>query len=363
MREGPRREQVSPLPCPFGLPGPESRRTLQRKPRRRASRSKPTTPRQRTSRGRTPQDRAPVLFYTTAKGRYFVGKSEEVLELPELRRLRGKVNLVLTSPPFPLNRKKAYGNLTGSTYLHWLASLAERLHDLLSPTGSVVLELGNAWETGSPTFSTLPLKALLAFQEAGKFYLCQEFVCYNPAKLPTPAQWVTVERVRAKDAFTRVWWMSATARPQADNRRVLVPYSEDMRRLLKTKTYNAGVRPSEHVINATSFLVDNKGAIPSNVLVIANTRSSDPYLRFCKERRIDLHPARMPLDLARFFVKFLTKPGDLVVDPFAGSNVTGLAAEELDRRWIAVDSNPVYALGSAARFPNIRRAGLRSFRG
>jgi site-specific DNA-methyltransferase (cytosine-N4-specific) len=156
--------------------------------------------------------------------------------------------------------------------------------------------------------------------------------------------------------------MSATARPEADNRRVLVPYSDDMRQLLKTKTYNAGIRPSEHVINATSFLVDNKGAIPSNVLVIANTRSSDSYLSFCKDRGIDPHPARMPLDLARFFVKFLTKPGDLVVDPFAGSNVTGLAAEELNRRWIAVDANPEYALGSAARFRKVRRVGLRSFR-
>ena len=298
---------------------------------------------------------APFMLYTTSLGRFYLGRSEDALELPELRRISGKVNLILTSPPFPLNRKKAYGNLQGSTYLHWLASFAERLRELLSPTGSVVLELGNAWEKGQPTFSILPIKALLAFQEAGRFHLCQEFICYNPAKLPTPAQWVTVERVRAKDAFTRVWWMSKTARPEADNRRVLQPYSVDMQRLLERQTYNAGTRPSEHVIRPDTFLTDHGGSIPSNVFVIANTSSQDPYLRYCRNRKIVPHPARMPLDLASFFVKFLTKPGDLVFDPFAGSNVTGLAAEQLQRKWIGIDSDPLYSLSSAARFPNAKQ--------
>lgn len=299
-------------------------------------------------------DHAPFTLYTTSLGRFYLGRSEDALELPELRRIRGKVKLILTSPPFPLNRKKAYGNLQGSTYLHWLASFAERLRDLLAPTGSVVLELGNAWERGQPSFSILPMKALLAFQEAGRFHLCQEFICYNPAKLPTPAQWVTVERVRVKDAFTRVWWMSTTPRPDADNRRVLQPYSEDMRRLLERQTYNAGTRPSEHVIRADTFLTDHGGSIPSNVLTIANTSSQDQYLRYCRDHKLTPHPARMPLDLASFFVKFLTKPGDIVFDPFAGSNVTGLAAEQLKRKWIGIDSDPRYSLSSASRFPKAR---------
>jgi hypothetical protein len=194
------------------------------------------------------------------------------------------------------------------------------------------------------------MEALLEFKKAGKLHLCQEFVCVNPAKLPTPAEWVTVKRIRVKDAFTRVWWMALTTNPDARNTRVLSPYSADMRKLLDTGKYNSGVRPSEHIIGPKSFLKDNGGAIPPNVLTVANTGSSDPYLEFCKGKALDLHPARMPLDLARFFVKFLTEPGDIVLDPFAGSNVTGAAAEELDRRWVAIEPNLAYAAGSLGRF-------------
>ena len=70
------------------------------------------------------------------------------------------------------------------------------------------MEIGNAWESGRPTMSTLSLRALLAFLEAGGLHLCQQFISHNPARIPSPAQWVTVERIRVKDSFTNVWWMS-----------------------------------------------------------------------------------------------------------------------------------------------------------
>lgn len=298
---------------------------------------------------------SPALLYSTKLGRLYLGHAEGTLNLPEVRRHRKKVKLIFTSPPFPLNRKKKYGNLQGRKYLLWLSTFAEDLGEFLHPKGSIVLELGNAWEPGSPTFSTLPMEALLEFKKAGKLHLCQEFVCVNPAKLPTPAQWVTVERSRVKDAFTRLWWMALTAEPDARNTRVLTPYSADMRKLLDTGKYNSGLRPSEHNIGPKSFLKDNGGSIPPNVLTVANTGSSDPYLDFCKGKELDLHPARMPMEVARFFVKFLTKPGDVVLDPFAGSNVTGAVAEELGRRWIAIEPNLSYAAGSLGRFREARR--------
>src|SRR5256885_14020805 len=97
---------------------------------------------------------------------------------------------------------------------------------------------------GPRMMSPASLKALLAFQEAANLHLCQEFICFNPARLPTPAEWVTVRRVRVKDAFTRVWWMSPTANPKADNRQVLTEYSDSMLKLLRRGTYNGGSRPS-----------------------------------------------------------------------------------------------------------------------
>jgi len=292
----------------------------------------------------------PRPVYKTRRGRMYCGAAEELLKRRPLTTARGKVQLVFTSPPFPLNRKKRYGNRTGDEYIDWLASFAELLTSYLTGNGSIVLELGNCWEPGTPTMSTLTLKALLAFQEAAGLHLCQEFVCYNPARLPGPAQWVTVERIRAKDAFTRLWWLSPTARPAADNRRVLKEYSASMKSLLARGRYNAGRRPSEHLIGPDSFLVDHGGAIPPNVLTVPNTRSDDSYQRFCREEGLRPHPARMPAPVAEFFIKFLSDRGDTVLDPFAGSNTTGHVAERLGRRWLSVEMHEVYARTSQARF-------------
>jgi hypothetical protein len=290
------------------------------------------------------------LYYSTPKGKFYLGLSEEVLRTQTLSEFKGKIQLIFTSPPFPLNRKKKYGNLQGSEYASWLSSFAPLFSEFLTPDGSIVMELGNAWNPGSPTVSTLPIEALLKFKKAGNFHLCQEFICFNPARLPTPAQWVTIERIRVKDAFTRLWWFGKSPRPKADNRRILVEYSRDMKKLLNSGKYNAGRRPSEHVIGEKSFLRDNGGAIPPNVIVAANTNSTDSYLEYCREYGLEYHPSRMPADLAEFFVEFLTEKNDWIMDPFAGSNLTGAVAEKLGRRWIAIEPNTEYAKGSIGRF-------------
>jgi DNA modification methylase len=280
------------------------------------------------------------------------GLSDEILQSGALERFEGKVNLVFTSPPFPLNRKKRYGNKNGEEYIEWLSSYGPLLKKMLTPDGSIVMEVGNSWQQGSPIMSTLPIRSLLRFQEDNELFLCQEFVWQNPAKLPTPAQWVNVERVRVKDSFTKVWWMSASAKPKADNRRVLLEYSKSMKDLLKSGKYNSGKRPSEHNIGEQSFLTDNGGAIPGSVLTFANTQANDEYQLYCKDNEIELHPARMPIELAGFFINFLTNSGDLVLDPFGGSNTTGAAAERLGRFWLSIEAEEKYILGSIGRFTN-----------
>ena len=186
---------------------------------------------------------------------------ESVLDSPERKRLQGKIDLIFSSPPYPLVKEKKYGNKKGEEYLNWMRELAPKLAGLLAPTGSLVIELGNAWQPGSPTMSTLPLRTLLAFQEAAQLHLCQHLVWHNPARLPSPAQWVTVERIRLKDSFTHVWWMSKTDRPKATNKNVLLPYSKDMQDLLRKGTYNAGRRPSGHVISDAGFCSNHGGSI------------------------------------------------------------------------------------------------------
>jgi site-specific DNA-methyltransferase (cytosine-N4-specific) len=295
----------------------------------------------------------------------FVGMAEDRLGAYPLSRIQGRVQLIFTSPPFPLNTKKKYGNLQGQEYLKWLERFAPIFAEQLTSDGSIVIEIGNAWVPRSPTMSTLPLESLLAFKKAAGLHLCQEFIGFNPTRLPTPAQWVNVERVRVKDAFTRLWWLSPTDRPKANNREVLTQYSEAMKTLLRRGTYNAGRRPGGYVIGKTSFLTDHGGAIPPNVLLprieemlpeltevlsMSNVRSNDPYQVYCREHGIQAHPARMPSRLVEFFIRFLTEPGDLVLDPFAGSNTTGATAQRLKRNWVAIEADREYATASHARF-------------
>ncbi len=288
--------------------------------------------------------------YRTDRGEALHGTIEGFFSSQQAERLRGKVKLIFTSPPFPLNRKKKYGNLVGDEYLRWLADLAPKLTRLLMPDGSIVVEVGNSWNPGEPTMSTLALEALLQFKKAAGLHLCQQFICHNPARLPSPAQWVNIERIRLKDSFTHVWWFAPSPRPDACNRRVLRDYSDSMQKLLDRGKYNAGKRPSEHDIGEKSFLANNGGAIPPSVLEFSNTRANDSYLAHCRKMGLSPHPARMPAGLAEFFVKLLTRPRNLVFDPFGGSNVTGAVAEQLKRRWLIVEARQDYLDASRGRF-------------
>jgi DNA modification methylase len=296
------------------------------------------------------------------------GRIEDALTSAHLRKLRGRVNLIFTSPPFPLIRKKSYGNRSGEDYLEWLKSLAPKLAELLSAKGSIVIEVGNAWVKGLPAMSTLPLRALLAFQEAANLHLCQYIICHNPARLPSPAQWVNVNRIRLKDSFTHVWWLSKTEYPKASNKRVLLPYSKNMQDLLRLQKYNAGKRPSGHDISPTGFLKNHGGAISPNVislgedaripealLEMSNTSWDANYREYCKNEKIKEHPARMRPELAAFFIAMLTDRGDMVIDPFAGSNTTGAVADLMGRKWLTVEQDEKFISGSRGRFSRPRR--------
>jgi len=257
------------------------------------------------------------------------------------------MDLVVTSPPFALQRKKSYGNVEHHEYVEWFMPFAREIKRTLKPTGSFVLDIGGTWNRGQPTRSVYHYELAVRLVK-DLFYLAQEFFWYNPAKLPSPAEWVTVRRLRVKDAVNTVWWFSKSPNPTASNRNVLVPYSESMKVLLRNG-YNAGLRPSGHDISG-NFSRDHGGAIPPNLLTISNTESNSYYQRRCKECGIKPHPARFPAGLPEFFIKFLTKEDDLVLDPFAGSNVTGSVCEVLKRRWISVELEPDYLQASMFRF-------------
>jgi site-specific DNA-methyltransferase (cytosine-N4-specific) len=268
------------------------------------------------------------------------------------------VDLIMTSPPFGLVRKKTYGNEDADEYLKWFEPFAAGMHRVLKPRGSAVIDIGGAWKPGIPARSTYHFELIVMLCRKFGFYLCQEHYWWNPAKLPTPAEWVNIRRVRVKDAVNTVWWIAKTPWPKASNRRVLAPYSDAMEALLR-HGYKAKLRPSGHTISK-NFAKRNLGAVPPNLLAIANTESNGRYQAYCKENGLTPHPARFPAALPEYFIRLLTDPGDLVLDPFAGSCVTGEVAEVLGRAWIACDLDAEYLRGAAGRFvepPRMPRKG------
>lgn len=268
------------------------------------------------------------------------------------------VNLIMTSPPFGLVRKKSYGNEDADAYCNWFRPFAEGFKRVLREDGSLVIDIGGAWKPGTPTRSLYHFKLLIMLCDEYGFHLAQEHYWWNPAKLPTPAEWVNVRRVRVKDAVNCVWWLSKTPFPKATNRRVLAPYSDSMRGLLKNG-YTAKLRPSGHDIS-DKFQKDNGGSVPPNLLAIANTESNGQYQDYCRENGIAIHPARFPALLPEYFIRLLTDPGDLVMDPFGGSCVTGVVAEALRRRWTCVELNSEYIRGAIARFGGDAKTAARS---
>lgn len=292
-------------------------------------------------------------FHSTRHGEILWGDSRSFLfnkAKPD------SVDLIMTSPPFGLVRKKSYGNEDADQYCDWFRSFAEGFKRVLKDSGSLVIDIGGAWVPGQPTRSLYHFKLLIMLVEEFGFHLCQEHYWWNPSKLPTPAEWVNVRRVRVKDAVNCVWWLSKTPYPKASNKRVLQPYSKSMKHLLKNG-YVAKLRPSGHDIS-DKFSRDNGGSVPPNLLAIANTESNGRYQDHCRAENIAIHPARFPAALPEYFIRFLTDPGDYVVDPFGGSCVTGAVAEALNRKWTCCELSEEYLMGGKARFvPEVQTLG------
>jgi len=287
-----------------------------------------------------------ITVFVTEKGAALWASAEDGFGYLE----DNSCQLLLTSPPYALVRQKQYGNLDPNQWLNWFMRIAEKWPDKLTRDGSILLNLGDVFEPGRPSISLYQERLLIKLADELGLRLCQRFAWLNPAKLPAPAEYVTIRRVRVKNSLEQLYWLSPHDNPYADNRQVLRPYSEAMQRRLAAGGERAAERPSGYAMKAGAFSAENEGSIPDNLIVAANTDSNGSYLRYCREQGLPVHPARFPPALAEFFIKLLSRPGDLVADPFGGSSTTGQVAEKLDRRWFTTDRMLDYVLGAAGRF-------------
>lgn len=295
------------------------------------------------------------MFYSfQQKPLYFskFGKAFVMDSLVGLKKIsNNSVDLVITSPPFALLRKKEYGNEDQNVYVEWLMQFGYEIKRVLKETGSLVIDLGGSYKKGRPIRSLYNYRVLIRFCDDIGFNLAEEFFWHNPSKLPSPIEWVNKRKIRVKDSVNTVWWFSKSDFPKADVKKVLSSYSERMKKLIKNqeKYYTPKKRPSGHDIS-NSFGKDNGGSIPPNLLQISNSESNTQYLRICKQLKISSHPARFPEKLPEFFIKFLTDENDIVIDIFSGSNTTGKVCESLRRKWLSFDLSHEYLAASVFRF-------------
>ena len=198
----------------------------------------------------------------------------------------------------------------------------------MKDSGSLVIDLGGAWKPGFAVRSLYHFKLLIMLCEEFGFHLAQEFYWWNPSKLPTPAEWVNIRRIRVKDAVNTVWWLSKSEWPRASNRRVLQPYSRSMQDLL-AKGYKAKLRPSGHEISENFCHRQRRGHSAEPDCDPQHREQQRLSALLSGERASRRTRPAFPADLPEYFIRMLTDPGDFVFDPFAGSCVTGEVAERL----------------------------------
>ena len=302
------------------------------------------------------------IGYTTKWGKCVCGDSLELLSEIE----DGTVDLVMTSPPFSLQRKKEYGNESQNEYVEWLCAFGKLVYSKLKGSGSFVLDIGGAYEKGQPTYSLYQFRVLIKLCDEVGFHLAQPFYWHNPSALPAPIEWVNKRKIRAKSSVNTVWWLCKSPACKSDVSRVLTPYSDRMEKLFANPDgfvkEEGVIRPSGHVLGKSSWSKNNGGAIPPNLLQISNSESNSQYLRYCKKNDVKRHPARFPAGLPEFFIKMLTDENDLVVDIFGGSNTTGFVAEKLKRNWITFELSKEYVASSAFRFVDSEQDGINAYR-
>lgn len=292
-----------------------------------------------------------MLLYTTNNGQAYCGNCIDLIQTE----LEDKsVQLFISSPPFPQVRdRNDYQNPDPNTFVDWLLNITQSLIPKLKSNGSIVFDLGHVYNYKNPTLNIYNYEFIYRVVKELNLNLCFQFFHYNPSSLPSPTAYCNRMKIRPKNSVNLAPWFSITPRPYADVTQVLNKYSRQFKKLLKIDEVkpNDYTTPSGHYIHNDTW-VNNKGSIPTNLLRIPNSDSRDPYLSACKSVGIKPHSARFPKDFARFFIKYLTEPNDLVVDIFAGSNTTGFCAEELNRQWKSFELDRSFVAASAFRFIN-----------
>lgn len=288
-----------------------------------------------------------LLVFDTALGCALWGHAEELAAHVEA----GSAHLVMTSPLYPVKRR-GYGHMDVPSWLAWMKDLMGLWKSMIAEDGTIAVNLGEVFVPGSPSLSPYMERFTLSAVDELGLSLLGKLYWESPTRLGN-IEWAARRRLRPRWSVEPVILFGKGTNPGGrwDNRRVLKPYSPATRRWAQRHPADErAVRPSGYAIRSDAFHPTGEGAIAGNLLVATGAAGGDAYSRRCRAEGVPLHPARFPAALPRHVILLTTQPGDLVVDPFAGSFTTAGVAEDLGRRWISSECMLDYCRGGSFRF-------------
>lgn len=265
------------------------------------------------------------------------------------------IHLCLTSPPYALRKPRAYGNPSLTMYVDFVCESLEPIVKNLVPGGSICLNISNdIFEEGSPARSLYRERLVIALHERLGLWKLDELIWENKSKAPGPIAWASKKRVQLGVSYEPIYWFTNDPqRLRSDNRRVLQPHSEKHQKLIESggEKRTAVFADGANRLKVGSFSNPTLGKIPRNILSYGHRCARQrPAREAMASAGLPVHGAAMPFALADFLVKFLTQPGDLVVEPFSGLGTTPEAAEANGCRWFATELMYEYNWASSHRF-------------
>jgi len=285
-----------------------------------------------------------IHVFRTGLGSFLWGNAEDVVGYVE----RGSLQLIMTSPPYPLNNPREYNNPTEAAWGDWMLTLCEGWLPLLTQTGSIMLNVGPVWKHGVPAQSLYIERFLVRAEDTLGLSLLQRLDWHSPTKLPVPLNWVGIDRCRVTSSIEPLLWMSPSPNAFGDNRQVLRPYTKGgLRAIAGREPRETG--PAGFKFGEKSF-VDRGGSIPPSLIVASATCGEEQrYRKAARAVGRSPHPAIMPAAVARFGIQLATKVGDTVFDPLCGSGTVPVEAEKLGRHAIGSDRSLEYLESAALR--------------
>lgn len=250
-----------------------------------------------------------------------LGDCKEVLKtLPA-----GKIDLIVTSPPYADNRKSTYAGVPIKDYVNWFRPISEELFKVLSPTGTFILNIKERAANGER--QTYVIELILEMKKQGWLWT-EEFIWHK--KNCYPGKWNN----RFRDAWERCLQFNKQKKFNMYQDNVRVPMGTWKDKRLSRLSEKDMVRDVSKVGSGfgknVSHWLDRDLAYPTNVLYMATE---------CANRN---HSAPFPVPLPSWFIQLFTKEGDVVLDPFMGAGTTAIACLNLNRHYVGIELKQKY---------------------